>query len=64
MAKQHKANSLFVGIDWGSQTHQVCVMDAERVVLLDAAFPHSGTGLADMLAAVMRAAEETQRDSW
>jgi len=45
----------FVGIDWGSQSHQVCVIDANRSVLIEAAFAHSGTGLSEMVAAITRA---------
>jgi transposase len=45
-----------VGIDWGSQSHQVCVIDANRSVLIEAAFAHSGTGLSEMVAAITRAA--------
>jgi transposase len=37
---------VFVGVDWGSQTHQVCALDAEEQRLLAKAVPHSGDGLA------------------
>jgi transposase len=36
---------LFVGIDWGSETHQVCVLDSNREVLLECAIAHSGEAL-------------------
>src|SRR3546814_3222415 len=36
----------FVGIDWGSQDHQVHVSDAAGVRLGARSFPHDGAGLA------------------
>lgn len=36
---------LFVGVDWGSETHQVCVLDSSRKVLLECAIAHSGEAL-------------------
>ena len=38
----------FAGVDWGSQTHQVCVLDAAGTVLGERAFEHGGAGLSDM----------------
>ena len=39
---------LFVGIDWGSEAHQVCVLDSSRKVLLECAIKHSGEALYDL----------------
>ena len=39
----------FAGIDWGSRSHQVCVLGAEGAVLGEQAFPHSGEGLSQLL---------------
>ena len=36
------------GIDWGSQAHQVCILDNDGGVLGERAFEHSGEGLARM----------------
>ena len=41
-------DELFVGVDWGSETHQVCVIDAQRKKLLERGFEHSGTGLSSL----------------
>ena len=38
----------FVGIDWGSQTHQVCVTDEAGKVVGERAFGHGGGGLSEM----------------
>ncbi len=38
----------FVGVDWGSQKHQVCVTDAAGAVLGERAFEHGGAGLSEM----------------
>lgn len=45
----------FAGVDWGSESHQVCVVDAAGKVVGERAFPHGGAGLAalaDWLVAV------------
>ena len=42
--KQH----WFVGVDWGSQTHRVCVIDAGWEVVGKRAFEHGGRGLSKM----------------
>ena len=41
--------TFFAGIDWGSTSHQVCVLSSEGTVLGEKAFPHSGEGLAQLL---------------
>ena len=38
----------FVGVDWGSQTHQACVSDVAGKLLGERAFEHSGQGLSEM----------------
>ena len=38
----------FAGIDWGSETHHVCVVDSDGETLGERAFRHSGDGLAEM----------------
>src|ERR671910_2233038 len=35
----------FAGVDWGSQQHQVCVLDAAGKVVGERVFPHGGAGL-------------------
>ena len=39
---------VFAGVDWGSRTHQVCVLDASGAVRGERAFKHGGEGLAAM----------------
>src|ERR671912_323916 len=36
----------FAGIDWGSQQHQACMLDAAGKIVGERAFPHGGAGLA------------------
>ncbi|MCY3629213.1 MAG: transposase [Bacteroidetes bacterium] len=36
---------IFSGIDWGSESHQVCIVNAAGTVLGEKLFPHSGEGL-------------------
>lgn len=39
---------VFVGVDWATQTHQVCALDEKGDVIRERAFEHSGAGLAQM----------------
>jgi hypothetical protein len=57
MAGSEEAFSIFVGIDWGSESHQVCVMSGSRKVLLERAFAHSGKSLGELVDAVLQVAE-------
>ena len=51
----------FAGIDWGSETHQLCILDREGAVLGERGFRHGGAGLAamaDWLIATAKAAPQ------
>ena len=53
--------ALFVGVDWGSQTHQACVVDAAGKMVAERSFRHGGAGLTAMakwLLSYASAAEE------
>ena len=39
---------LFVGIDWAAESHEVCVLDAERRVIDRKTVEHSGAGVAQL----------------
>jgi hypothetical protein len=43
-----KTQKWFVGIDWATEEHAVCLMDETGKVVGERAFRHSGAGLADM----------------
>lgn len=48
----------FVGVDWGSETHVICVLDRDRQRVMERAVPHTGLGLtalADALTALVPA---------
>jgi hypothetical protein len=45
---------LYVGIDWGTQSHQVCITDAGGTRLIERAVAHSGLGLAELVEEVTR----------
>jgi hypothetical protein len=38
----------FAGIDWGSDRHQACVLDAQGNIIGERGFVHSGAGLAEL----------------
>jgi transposase len=40
----------FAGIDWASQTHQVCLIDGGGNIIGEHAFAHGGAGLAELCA--------------
>ena len=41
-----EARRWFVGVDWGSERHQVCLLGAAGTVVGERAFAHDGAGLA------------------
>src|SRR5215204_4253182 len=41
-----EARRWFAGVDWGSERHQVCLLDAAGTVVGERAFAHGGAGLA------------------
>jgi transposase len=45
-----KTYKLYVGIDWGNEAHQVCVIDGERRILAERSVDHTGTGIAELAA--------------
>jgi transposase len=44
----------WVGVDWATAAHQVCVLDADRHVVLERSYAHSGSGLAELTSALNR----------
>ena len=42
------APEFFLGVDWGSRTHQACLINLAGQVVGQQAFPHSGRGLNDL----------------
>src|SRR5215472_19283122 len=38
----------FVGVDWGSEAHQACILDLQGNIAGERSFPHSGAGLAEL----------------
>src|SRR5580704_10412927 len=38
----------FVGVDWGSEKHQVCILDQQGTIVGERHFPHGGAGLAEL----------------
>jgi transposase len=40
--------SWFAGVDWGSERHHACLVDAQGNIVGEREFPHSGAGLAEL----------------
>ena len=38
----------FVGVDWSSEKHQVCILDQQGTIAGERSFPHGGAGLAEL----------------
>jgi transposase len=38
----------FAGVDWGSEKHQVCLLNAQGIIIGEREFPHSGKGLSEL----------------
>src|SRR5215475_1931565 len=43
-----EAFAWFVGVDWGSEKHQVCILDQQGTIAGERSFPHGGDGLAEL----------------
>ena len=44
---------IWVGIDWGNEEHQFCVLDKSRAVVLEDRVKHSAEGLHSLVAKVL-----------
>src|SRR3982751_1629169 len=53
--------SWFAGVDWGSERHQVCLLDAAGKVVGERAFRHGGAGLAALCDWLVSIAGEPSR---
>jgi len=51
---------MFVGIDWASRAHELCVVDAQGAVVRRFAFAHSERGIGQALARLARLAQPSQ----
>lgn len=45
---QETVPAVFIGVDWATQEHEVCAVDATGKVLARRSFEHSGDGLAEL----------------
>lgn len=54
---EHNNWTHFVGVDWASAEHEVCVLDAAGQQVEARAFKHSGDGLADLCAWLLKFGE-------
>lgn len=45
---------LLVGIDWATEFHQVCILDANREILAERQFEHSGNGIAQLIELLLK----------
>ena len=43
-----EAFAWFVGVDWSSEKHQVCIVDQQGTIAGERSFPHGGAGLAEL----------------
>jgi transposase len=50
--------TLFVGIDWASESHEVCVLDTERRVIDRKTIEHSGTGVAQLCELLLKLSKD------
>lgn len=57
--KNHK---FFAGVDWGRESHHVCVVDQEGSVVAEKSFRHTGAGLFEMARWMMKVSGREARD--
>ena len=46
--------SMFAGVDWGGQRHQLAVVDEGGTLVLTQRFPHDRAGIDELLAVITR----------
>jgi transposase len=51
--EKEEAWKLWVGIDWGNSTHQICIVDSERKVLAELSVPHHGKEIGEFVEALV-----------
>jgi transposase len=51
---------VFVGIDWASRAHELCVVDAQGAIVARFGFAHSERGISEMLARLAKLAAPTE----
>lgn len=44
----------FVGIDWATESHEVCVLDRERLIVDRKTIEHSGSGIAQLVESLLK----------
>ena len=49
----------FAGIDWGSTSHQMCVIDQGGLIVGKEVFEHTGKGLCEMAEWILRVSHST-----
>jgi len=52
----------FAGVDWGRNSHQVCVLDPEGSLVGEKSFGHSGTGLFEMARWIQKISDSEASD--
>jgi transposase len=52
---------LYVGVDWGSQAHQVCLLDPRGGSRIELSVPHGGAGLATLVAELRQRVRDPSR---
>ena len=56
---EHGKTLFFAGTDWGSTSHQVCVIDQHGSIVGEKVFDHTGKGLSEMAEWILRASHST-----
>jgi hypothetical protein len=54
---------LFAGVDWATEIHQACVVEASGEIVAERAIPNSGEGLSDFCTWLLELADGSDRSS-
>ena len=52
---------IYVGIDWASEAHRVCVLDRERLIVAERSFAHAGNAVAEFAQWLRELAADSQQ---
>ena len=59
---EHDKTLFFAGIDWGSASHQLCIIDRNGSIVGEKVFDHTGKGLCEMAEWILRVSQSTTDD--
>ena len=58
---KYVSHKFFAGVDWGSEFHQVCVINQTGSIMGEQSFAHGGEGLCEMVQWILEVSRSASR---